>query len=109
MRPWGFYKSILLTKILQSKVIVVSPMQAISLQKHRHREEHWIIVYGQGEVILEDTKIQVYPGKYIFIPKGCKHRILNHSKKNLIFFELQMGDYFGEDDIIRYEDKYNRS
>lgn len=109
-RPWGFYKSVLLTKILQSKIIVIFPLQAISLQKHRHREEHWIIVYGKGNVVLEDTQMQVYPGKYIFIPKGCKHRILNiSSKNNLVFFELQRGNYFGEDDIIRYEDKYNRS
>ena len=109
-RPWGFYKSLLLTNMMQSKMIIVSPRQAISLQKHHHREEHWIILYGKGQIVLEYSRASVYPGKHIFIPKGCKHRIINTSaKNNLIFFELQIGDYFGEDDIIRYEDKYNRS
>lgn len=109
-RPWGFYKSILLTDIMQSKMIIISPNQAISLQKHRYREEHWIVLHGQGQIILESSHLNAYPGKYVFIPKGAKHRIVNTStKNNLIFFELQMGDYFGEDDIIRYEDKYNRS
>lgn len=108
-RPWGFYKSILLTKYVQCKTITVFPEQSLSFQKHLRREEHWVIVFGSGNVILENSKIQVYSGKYIYIPMGCKHRIVNTSKKqNLIFCEVQLGDYFGEDDIIRYEDQYNR-
>ncbi|MBD5164948.1 cupin domain-containing protein [Helicobacter sp.] len=107
-RPWGFYKSILLTKNVQSKLITLFPYQMISLQKHKRREEHWIIVYGRGKIVLEDSSIDAYAGKYIFIPKGCKHRIINTGTKNLVFCEVQLGDYFGEDDIIRYEDKYNR-
>lgn len=108
-KPWGFYRVLVLTKYMQSKILTLLPMQSISLQKHTRREEHWIVAYGNGNVILENSLISVYSGKYIFIPKGCKHRIHNTSKnKNLIFIELQLGDYFGEDDIIRYEDKYNR-
>ncbi len=81
----------------------------ISLQKHTKREEHWVVVYGKGNIILEDSTIKAYTGKYVFIPKGCKHRIINTSaNQNLIFCEVQLGNYFGEDDIIRYEDKYNR-
>lgn len=109
-RPWGFYKSIALTKFTQAKLIHLFPNQQISLQKHTKREEHWIVIYGKGKVILEDSDFQVYPGKYIFVPKGCKHRISNTSKtRNLIFCEVQLGTYFGEDDIIRYHDLYERS
>ncbi len=109
-RPWGFYKSIALTRFTQAKLINLFPNQQISLQKHKKREEHWIVVYGKGRVILEDSHFEVYPGKYIFVPKGCKHRISNTSKThNLIFCEVQLGTYFGEDDIIRYQDSYNRS
>lgn len=109
-RPWGFYRSIVLTPFTQGKIINLFPKSSISLQKHYKREEHWIIIYGKGEMILEDSRFQVYPGKYVFIPKGCKHRIINsHNKKNLILCEVQLGEYFGEDDIVRYEDEYNRS
>ena len=108
-RPWGFYRSIILTQYTQAKIISLFPKQSISLQKHNKREEHWIIIYGKGEVILENSCFKIYPGKYIFIPKACKHRILNsHHKQNLILCEVQLGTYFGEDDIIRYEDQYNR-
>ena len=110
LRPWGFYKSIALTRYTQAKLINIFPNQQISLQKHKKREEHWVIVYGHGRVILEDSRLDVYPGKYIFIPKGCKHRISNVSKtRNLILCEVQLGTYFGEDDIIRYQDSYGRS
>lgn len=109
-RPWGFYKSILLTKYVQCKIITVFPSQALSFQKHLKREEHWVVVFGKGKVVLEGSTIDAYLGKYFYIPTGCKHRIINTSKKhNLIFCEVQLGSYFGEDDIIRYEDKYNRS
>lgn len=108
-KPWGFYRTLILTKYMQSKILTLLPMQSISLQKHSRREEHWIIAYGQGNIILEDSEFKAYPGKYIYVPKGCKHRIFNTSnKKNLILIELQLGDYFGEDDIIRYDDQYHR-
>lgn len=109
-RPWGFYRSIMLTPFTRAKIINLFPKSSISLQKHHKREEHWIIIYGKGEVILEDSHFKIYPGKYIFVPKGCKHRIINsHNKQNLILCEVQLGRYFGEDDIVRYEDEYNRS
>lgn len=108
-RPWGFYKSTLLAKHVQSKIITVFPQGELSLQKHKRREEHWIIIKGEGKIILEDSTLKVEQGRYIYIPTGCKHKIINSSKKNnLIFAEVQLGDYFGEDDIIRYEDKYGR-
>lgn len=108
-KPWGFYKSTLLAEHVQSKIITVFPKGELSLQKHKKREEHWIIIKGEGKIILEDSTLQVEQGRYIYIPKGCKHKIINSSKKeNLIFAEVQLGNYFGEDDIIRYQDKYNR-
>lgn len=108
-RPWGFYKSTLLAEHVQSKIITVFPQGELSLQKHRRREEHWIIIKGEGKIVLEETVLNVEQGRYIYIPKGCKHKVINSSKtENLIFAEVQLGDYFGEDDIIRYEDKYGR-
>lgn len=108
-RPWGFYWTSILNNYFQSKVITVKPGGQLSLQSHVHREEHWTIVYGKGTVRLDDSIINVSRGQVIYIPKGCKHRLINTDKKeNLIISEVQIGDYFGEDDIIRYEDAYGR-
>ena len=107
-RPWGFYKSTILTSHAQGKVITVFPKSELSLQEHKKREEHWVIIKGKGKVVLGESVIDVYPGKYIYIPKGCKHQIINDSDENIIFSEVQLGEYFGEDDIIRYSDKYGR-
>ena len=107
-RPWGFYKSTILTSHAQGKVITVFPKSELSLQKHKRREEHWVIIKGKGKVVLGESLIDVYPGKYIYIPKGCKHQIINDSDENILFSEVQLGEYFGEDDIIRYSDKYGR-
>jgi len=107
-RPWGFYKSTILTSHAQGKVITVFPNSELSLQEHKKREEHWVIIKGKGKVVLGESLIDIYPGKYIYIPKGCKHQIINNSNENIIFSEVQLGEYFGEDDIIRYSDKYGR-
>jgi len=107
-RPWGFYKSTILTSHAQGKVITVFPKSELSLQEHKKREEHWVIIKGHGTVVLGESLIDVYPGKYIYIPKGCKHQIINDSDENIVFSEVQLGEYFGEDDIIRYSDKYGR-
>ncbi|QKF81084.1 CBS domain-containing protein [Halarcobacter ebronensis] len=107
-RPWGFYKSTILTPDAQSKIIIVFPHSELSFQKHAKRDEHWIIIKGKGKVILGEEEIRVSPGKYVYIPKECKHQIINESSENLIFSEVQLGEYFGEDDIIRYRDKYGR-
>ncbi len=107
-RPWGFYKSTMLSSHAQAKIITVFPDGELSLQEHKKREEHWVIIKGKGKVILGESEIDVYPGKYIYIPKGCKHQIINNSNENIIFSEVQLGEYFGEDDIIRYSDKYGR-
>jgi mannose-1-phosphate guanylyltransferase/mannose-6-phosphate isomerase len=108
-RPWGFYKTTVMNEYFQSKVISVKPGAQLSLQSHNHREEHWIIAYGVGTVQIGESFIDVRCGSSLFIPKGCKHRLTNtDSKESLVVTEVQIGDYFGEDDIIRYEDIYGR-
>lgn len=108
-RPWGFYKTTVMNEYFQSKVISVNPGAQLSLQSHNHREEHWIVAHGVGKVQLDESMIDIYCGRSIFIPKGCRHRLINtDDKESLIITEVQIGDYFGEDDIIRYEDIYGR-
>ena len=107
-QPWGFFKSTLLCDYVQSKILIIFPGEQISLQEHKRREEHWIIIKGNAKAVLEDSVIRVSPGHHIFIPKGCKHQLINDSKENLVLSEVQLGDYFGEDDIKRYKDKYGR-
>ena len=108
-RPWGYYKTTVLNDYFQAKIISVKPGGQLSLQSHNHREEHWIVVYGNGTVQLDKSEKAVSCGSTIFIPLGCKHRLTNtDEKESLIITEVQIGDYFGEDDIIRYEDVYGR-
>lgn len=109
-RPWGFYKTTVLNDYFQSKVISVKPGQQLSLQSHNHREEHWIVAHGTGTVQIEKSIINVSCGSSLFIPMGAKHRLTNtDEKENLIITEIQIGDYLGEDDIVRYEDIYGRN
>ena len=109
-RPWGFYKTIVLNDYFQSKVISVKPGQQLSLQSHNHREEHWIVAHGTGTVQIEKSIINVSCGSSLFIPMGAKHRLTNtDEKENLIITEIQIGDYLGEDDIVRYEGIYGRN
>lgn len=108
-RPWGYYKTTVLNDYFQGKIISIKPGRQLSLQSHVHREEHWIVVHGTGTVQLDDSFLTVTCGSSVFIPKGCRHRLSNiDEKENLIITEVQIGDYFGEDDIIRYEDVYGR-
>mgnify|MGYP001453239270 CR=1 FL=1 len=108
-RPWGFYKSLFVSEFTQTKVITVFPGQQLSLQKHKRREEHWTVAKGEGIMTLNDTEFPVKKGDNITIAKGDIHRIKNtHDAKNLVFVEVQLGDYFGEDDIVRLEDIYGR-
>lgn len=108
-RPWGFYKTTILNDYFQSKIISVKPGQQLSLQSHNHREEHWIVAHGEGIVQIERSEIKIESGSSLFIPKGAKHRLTNtNSNDNLIITEVQIGDYLGEDDIVRYEDNYGR-
>ena len=109
-KPWGFYKSTFISQYSQSKLLFVYPQQELSLQKHKFREEHWVVTKGECEVTIGDTVTAASAGMYFFIPKDVKHRIRNiSSDNNLIVTEVQLGTYFGEDDIVRFDDIYGRS
>lgn len=107
-RPWGRFEVLRDENHYKSKVIHVHPKAQISYQSHAKREEHWFITKGDGEVILDDKAIKVTSGSYIKIPLGAKHRIRNTGEETIEFIEVQMGTYFGEDDIVRYQDDYKR-
>ena len=108
-RPWGYFEILKDTSDFKSKVIQVNPYSQLSYQSHAKREEHWIITRGQGEVVLNDQVVPVKAGSHIHIPLGAKHRMRNNSSEVLEFVEVQLGSYFGEDDIVRYQDDYKRS
>lgn len=107
-RPWGNYESLLIEKTFQVKRIEVKPGQRLSLQKHKHRAEKWVIVHGEGVVTVGDREVPVSTGSIVEIAKEEVHRMSNTGTKPLIFVETQIGDYLGEDDIVRLEDDYKR-
>ena len=107
-RPWGWYESIALGPQFQVKRIVVNPGAALSLQSHNHRSEHWIVVEGTAKVTLNKEVKIVTENQSVYIPLGAIHRMENPGKKPITLIEVQTGNYFGEDDIIRYEDVYAR-
>lgn len=108
-RPWGWYESLALGPRFQVKRIVVNPGAALSLQSHHHRSEHWIVVAGTAKVTIDDEIKLVTENQSVYIPLGTVHRLENPGKLPLMLIEVQTGSYFGEDDIIRYEDVYSRS
>ena len=107
-RPWGYFVNLLEEPGYKVKKLVIKPGQRISLQMHNYREEHWIIVQGEGTAIVGDQIKKVRKGDYVYIPKKTKHRLENTGQSDLIVIEVQIGDYLGEDDIIRFEDDYGR-
>lgn len=108
-RPWGYYESIDMGERFQVKRIVVIPGGILSLQKHRHRSEHWVVVRGTAEVTLGEQIRQVHENESIYIPIGSVHRMANKGKIPLELIEVQTGSYLGEDDIERIEDVYKRT
>ena len=107
-RPWGKYLSIKNEEFWQVKLIEVKPGQSLSLQKHKFRAEHWVVVKGIAQVRIEDKFFTLEENQSTFIPLGLKHQLTNPGQENLSIIEVQCGKYLGEDDIIRYEDKYGR-
>jgi mannose-1-phosphate guanylyltransferase/mannose-6-phosphate isomerase len=107
-RPWGYYQSVDQGARYQVKRIVVRPGGRLSLQKHYHRAEHWIVVRGAAEVTLNGDLHLVHENESIYLPIGSKHRLANPGKIDLELIEVQTGSYLGEDDIVRIEDAYNR-
>jgi mannose-6-phosphate isomerase-like protein (cupin superfamily) len=108
-RPWGQYQKIFQESGVWVKRVEVAPKQRLSLQKHGHRSEKWIIVSGQGMVTVNELTVTVSQGSIIDIPVRVLHRISNVSNKPLVFIEVACGDRLTEDDIVRMQDDYHRS
>jgi mannose-6-phosphate isomerase len=107
-RPWGYFEVLADAPDHKVKRIVVAPGGVLSLQRHKLRVEHWFVVSGKGKAIVGDKNIPLRAGSVLDIPKKAKHRVENSSHENLVIIEVQTGEYFGEDDIERLEDKYGR-
>jgi mannose-1-phosphate guanylyltransferase/mannose-6-phosphate isomerase len=108
-RPWGSYRTISLGDRFQVKEIIVKPGASLSLQKHHHRAEHWVVVEGTASVVRGEETLLLHENQSIFIPLGTKHRLSNPGKLQLRLIEVQSGSYLGEDDIVRFEDNYGRA
>lgn len=108
-RPWGWHQTIDLGDRFRVKHILVKPGESLSLQKHFHRAEHWVVVYGIAEVTRDQDRLLVRENESIFIPLGAVHRLRNPGKLPLRLIEVQSGSYLGEDDIVRLDDVYGRA
>jgi mannose-6-phosphate isomerase len=107
-RPWGFFEILSEEADHKVKKIVVRPGRRLSLQRHRRRSEHWYVVQGNARVQRNEDTIPLASGQALDIPRGAWHRVENPGREDLVFIEVQTGDYFGEDDIERIEDDYGR-
>ena len=108
-RPWGHYEGLIMGDRFQVKKIQVRPGQKLSLQKHFHRAEHWVVVDGTAIVTRDQEEILLRENESVYLPLGCVHRLVNPGKIPLTLIEVQSGGYLGEDDIVRLEDTYGRS
>ncbi len=108
-RPWGTYTVLEEGSRFKIKRIVVKPGASLSLQMHHHRSEHWVVVSGTAKVTNDEQVSMVYTNQSTYIPAGNKHRLDNPGKLELVLIEVQSGEYVGEDDIVRFEDKYGRA
>jgi|TARA_B100000287_G_C20214449_1_gene615480 mannose-6-phosphate isomerase len=107
-RPWGEYEILLDDDKVKVKRIRVKPNKRLSYQYHNKRREQWIVVKGNLTIVLDDEKVFRGPGESIHIPLGAKHRAWNETDEDIVFIEVQTGTYFGEDDIVRLEDDFDR-
>ena len=107
-RPWGYYQDVDLAPRYRVRRIVVKPGNRLSLQKHFHRSEHWVVVQGTAEVIVNDEARTVHENESMYIAIGSIHRLANPGKIPLELIEVQVGSYLGEDDIVRFDDVYGR-
>lgn len=107
-RPWGKFTILADQPDHKVKRLLVKPGCRLSLQRHKHRREHWLVVSGSGEVTRNEERRLLHTGDSIDIEAGDIHRVQNSSNVDLVFVEIQLGDYFGEDDIERLENDYGR-
>ena len=108
-KPWGTYEVLLDEPNYKVKRIVVHPYERFSLQYHKHREEHWVVVEGKAKITIDKETLVLNKGQSVFVPLGAKHRLENPYESPVLLIEVQIGSYFGEDDIIRYDDLYLRN
>jgi mannose-1-phosphate guanylyltransferase/mannose-6-phosphate isomerase len=108
-RPWGTYTTLQEGPRFKIKRIEVKSGASLSLQMHHHRSEHWVVVSGTGRVTVDDRVVLLSPNESTYVPIGAKHRLENPGKVPLVLIEVQCGDYVGEDDIVRFEDRYGRT
>ncbi len=108
-RPWGWFEGLITGDRHQVKRLMVKPGEKLSLQSHRHRAEHWVVVQGTVQVVVGEEARLMSVNESVYIPIGAKHRLENPGEKPALLIEVQTGEYLGEDDIIRYQDIYNRS
>ena len=108
-RPWGSYEVLEERPGFKVKVLEVRPGSRLSLQRHAQREEHWVVVQGVADVVCGDQEFQLARGEHIHIPPQTNHRLGNSGPETLAIIEVQLGDYLGEDDIVRLEDDYKRA
>jgi mannose-6-phosphate isomerase len=107
--PWGYYEVLSDASDHKVKRLIVEPQGRLSLQRHKLRNEHWVVIAGNGKAVIEGRDYPLSAGSVIDIPVLAKHRVQNSSQENLIIIEVQTGEYFGEDDIERFEDDYGRT
>ena len=107
-RPWGLFEILSEGIGFKVKKISVNPGASLSLQSHKHRSEHWVVVQGLAFVTIDESVKVIRAGESTYVPIGSKHRLQNKEKEPLTIIEIQLGTYLGEDDIIRYEDIYSR-
>lgn len=107
-RPWGRFEILFEEERLKIKRITVRPGKRLSLQSHQRRAENWVIVRGQALFTLDESTMPLGPRQAVFIPERAKHRIENPGREDLVFIEVQTGDYLGEDDITRFQDDFDR-
>ncbi len=108
-RPWGDFEQLDAGEGYQVKRLSVKPGAALSLQLHHHRAEHWVVVHGKARVTRGDDVFDLAENESTYIPKETKHRLENPGAEILMVIEVQSGSYLGEDDIVRFEDRYNRT
>lgn len=108
-RPWGSFQSLAQGQGYQVKHIIVKPGAALSLQMHHYRAEHWTVIRGTAQVIVGEQEYELHVNESIFISLGSKHRLANNHDEPVEIIEVQVGDYLGEDDIVRFEDRYGRT
>lgn len=109
IRPWGRYDILDEGEGFKVKRIIVNPGKRLSYQSHKRRGERWVVARGVARVTLDGRVTEAAVGETVVVPVGAKHRVENPGIEPLVFIEVQIGDYFGEDDIVRYEDDFGRA